>query len=174
MLVSQIDGRSKAVAMTAVATQNVYLLGAGFSKAVSPAMPVMPELAAQVLDELGLDEKMLRPFNGDLESWLSFLSSPQPWLTEAENLRNRASYFDVSSAIFTVINQDEQVALSQPAPIWLQRLVWTMSEQSAVVLTLNYDLLLERVAMVVGRARAFSHGRHRARHLSRLPTHCDQ
>ena len=48
--------------------KKTYLLGAGFSKAFHQSMPLMNELAGEVLLELGLDAEVLSPFRDDLEA----------------------------------------------------------------------------------------------------------
>jgi len=45
------------------------LLGAGFSKAIGDAMPVMSPLAPKVLERLELRPDTLDHFAGDLEQW---------------------------------------------------------------------------------------------------------
>ena len=53
---------------------DVFLLGAGFSKAISHEMPLLRELSDQVRDtefEVGPSHSVL---SGNLEIWLSYLS----------------------------------------------------------------------------------------------------
>jgi hypothetical protein len=47
----------------------------------------MAGLRDDVLHEMRLGLDHLRPFGDDLEEWLSYLSSEQPWLPEEENLK---------------------------------------------------------------------------------------
>lgn len=121
------------------------LLGAGFSKAISDAMPVMWELAPRVLHKLELPPTTLDRFARDLEQWLSFLSADQPWLSDAENLSNRALFVRAAEAVRDVIEVAESKATSGPCPSWLMRLVVDWCATEATVVTFNYDLLVERV-----------------------------
>lgn len=120
------------------------IIGSGFSRAISDAMPTMPELGSIVLDELELGTDELAPFGGNLEQWMSYLSIDQPWLTPAENYDNRGTFARVSSAIYTCITRAESAVVASEIPIWLVRLAWTWSDQQARVFSFNYDTLLER------------------------------
>ena len=122
------------------------LLGSGFSKAVFSGMPTLAELSIMVLERLQLDSDILQPFAGDLEQWLSFLSTDQPWLDDFENLSNRSLFLRASSAVKEAIDQSEAGALATPYPAWLKRLVISWCAEGATVVTFNYDLLIERVA----------------------------
>lgn len=121
------------------------LLGSGFSKAVFSGMPTLPELSSMVLQRLQQDPVILQPFAGDLEQWLSFLSTDQPWLDDFENLSNRSLFLRASSAVKEVIDQSEAGALARPYPSWLKRLVISWCAEGATVVTFNYDLLIERI-----------------------------
>lgn len=122
------------------------LLGAGFSRALSEHMPLLPQLGDLVLHELEADEFTLAPFGDNLEQWLSYLSTDQPWLSDSDNMRNRATFVDASHAVEAVISGSERRALSSPPPEWALRLVtqWCLNESH--VMTFNYDVLVERVA----------------------------
>lgn len=129
------------------------LLGAGFSKAVSKAMPVMWELAPRVLEKLGLPARTLDRFSGDLEQWLSFRSADQPWLSDTENLSNRALFVRAAEAVRDVIQGAESEAIAESYPSWLTRLVVAWCATEATVVTFNYDLLVERIITELGLAR---------------------
>lgn len=121
------------------------LLGSGFSKAIYSGMPTLAELTKMVLDRLGLDSEVLRPFADDLEQWLSFLSTSQPWLSDIENLENQALFLRASSAVKKAIEQCEADALCSPYPTWLNRLIVSWCADDATVVTFNYDLFVERL-----------------------------
>jgi|GEM_PF-3435811 len=123
-----------------------YVLGAGFSRAISPQMPLLPDLATGVLGQLGLPRETLRPFDDNLEQWLSHISVDQPWLDDGGNLTNRAAFLRASLAVRKCIESAEATAVESPPKLWLLRLAWDMCERQAKVATFNYDLLLERAA----------------------------
>src|SRR5687768_15400167 len=129
------------------ASQDVFILGAGFSKAISAQMPVLRDLRDLLLQRLQQEPDLLStPFlSQDLELALSFLSMRHPWLDESAYLRNRSLALRLSSAISEIVaERTEAVRTASPAcPLWLLQLVHWMHERQAVVITLNYDTLLE-------------------------------
>ncbi len=133
-----------------------FLLGAGFSKAVSVAMPTLAELQVDVLARLGLSEDVLAPFGRNLEQWLSYLAVDQPWLTDSENLRNRATFAEASLAVHDSIRAAESAATGAAPEDWLARLAWDWCDRRAAVATFNYDVLVERMATELGRAGTWS------------------
>ncbi|MEM2991164.1 MAG: hypothetical protein QXQ02_08295, partial [Halobacteria archaeon] len=119
----------------------IFLLGAGFSKGISDEMPLLAELSQKVLNPEEADL-----FGQDVEMCLTFLSQSHPWLSEAENLRNRARFIDLSRKISEVLKKCMGEALKKECPVWLRKLVHWWHEKQVSVLTLNYDTIVERVA----------------------------
>jgi hypothetical protein len=124
----------------------VFILGAGFSKAVNDVMPVLSELTNGVTStlrgwgvEVGEDLEAI----ADVEQWLSFLGDPAPWLGSSEQGRKYALFADVSRAIYEVLSAMEKTASVQPAPPWLLTLVEYWQRTLATVVTFNYDCLVE-------------------------------
>jgi hypothetical protein len=129
---------------------DLFLLGAGFSKAICLEMPVLTELSEKVRerreirDNPHLADTLVLADN--IELWLTYLSQRQPWLSEAETLRNRAQLLELSRAIGETINECMIKVLHEACPDWLRKLVLWWNQKGAVVLTLNYDTLVERAA----------------------------
>lgn len=128
---------------------DVFLLGAGFSRAVSQAMPLLRDLSQEVRnrtpDFVNIDRGSL--FADDIEMWLTYLSQDHPWLSEAKNLRNRALFLDLSRAIREVLEERMKEAIQGEHPKWFSRLIEWWHEKKASVVTLNYDTLVERCAV---------------------------
>ncbi len=125
----------------------VFLLGAGFSKAVSGEMPVLTELSRLVEDRIpGSLPAPLARLGNNLELWLSYLSEPQPWLRESDNLRNRATALDLTHVLTEVLAERQLLAIETDMPCWLQKLTKVWHETKAGVISLNYDSLVERAA----------------------------
>jgi hypothetical protein len=126
-------------------TRDTFLLGAGFSRAISEEMPVLTELGEEIFNLLGTDAPAVLPNlpPTDFENWLSFLAEDDPWLREDERLRNRAIFFRVSRLLCDLISAREIAARREPLPDWLRLLVARWHEDEASVITFNYDTLVE-------------------------------
>ena len=73
---------------------DVFILGAGFSKAVFEEMPTLAELSSQVLEKMPQLQPIHRMFPNNVEMWLTYLSQNHPWLRESEALRNKANLLE--------------------------------------------------------------------------------
>jgi hypothetical protein len=133
----------------------VYILGAGFSKAVSNEMPTLMDLPQALrsysarkargddtvaeLDQLGSI--------GNVEMILTYLVQAKPWLSESANLRARALFLDVTRLIADLIH-DRMCACFQKlneAP-WLNLLMKSWHRNRDTVITFNYDMIVETAA----------------------------
>ena len=126
---------------------DVFLLGAGFSKAVSDDMPLLQELSSQIRRRLSDLPESLSTLGDNIEIWLSYLSQPHPWLSESENLRNRALALDITGEIEEVLDKKEQSVVQDECPSWLRTLTQHWHETQAGVVSLNYDTLVERAVV---------------------------
>lgn len=124
----------------------VFLLGAGFSKAISEHMPLLAELSRKVRSRTSLKahSPIWDMYEDDLEMWLTYLSQSHPWLSEPENLRNPALFLDLSSDIADELEECENLATQDFPPDWLSTVIKWWHERKTVVITLNYDTLIER------------------------------
>jgi hypothetical protein len=110
-------------------------------------MPLTDELGGQALgilsargrrlDHVGLGAGL------NFEAWLSLLSQEQPQLTDADNRDNAAVFAHLRDAIAEALVAAQQLALSVPAPLWLYEFVAALHTAGAIVLTFNYDVLVE-------------------------------
>ncbi len=133
-----------------VGAQDVFILGAGFSRAISESMPLMKELNHTVANRLGQDYRRLSAsFDGDFELTMTFLAQAHPWLKESERLRNKALFLEASEAIGKDIEAAMNQACSHPCPEWLVRFAHYLHDHRCTVITLNYDTLLERAFQAI-------------------------
>jgi hypothetical protein len=104
---------------------DVYVLGAGFSKAVYDQMPLLNELGHHLREIVPLpDEKeQATAFTDDVELWLTYLSQDHPWLQETGNLRNRAQFLDTPNGIRRIIGPVVHGAQREGFPNWLRDLI---------------------------------------------------
>ena len=146
----------------------VFILGAGFSKAISSEMPVLKELSLLVLGRYkhtnSIPSDVRRMLEEDFEKALTFLAQDKPWLPETENLRHKALYLDLTQVIRGILHKksrDSVVWGSNRPELWLEALITYWHNNRCTVITLNYDTLIERVAGSInwkGRSRAIHTG----------------
>ena len=85
----------------------VFVLGAGFSKAVDCRMPTSEDLGGRVRELLAAEGAPLPAelTKGTFEEWLSRLAEDQPDLLEHENLQRRTWFSQISKAIARIIEE---------------------------------------------------------------------
>ena len=132
---------------------DVFILGAGFSRAISEHMPTMKDLSIEVIERLKQGNVVLPPelrqLGDNIELWMSYLSQSQPWLTAPDIELYRSIAFRMREQISQIIDERTSLASAYEAPIWLSKLIRSWHEKKAVVITLNYDTLIERAAKEV-------------------------
>lgn len=132
---------------------DVFILGAGFSKAISNEMPLVKrgELSNEVLKSYKLRDsipvEIRRMIEENFENALDFLASHKPWLSESENQRHRAIYLDLTYAIRAVFWCKRKVWDSPPH--WLEELIAYWHTHRCAIITLNYDMLIESIASTI-------------------------
>ena len=132
----------------------VFLLGAGFSRAISAHMPLLADLGRS-LDkqlykerELSRYQKILARLGGNVELYLSYLDEKCPWQRETEALHQRARFLEAQSYIAETIREAESKAFSQAPPKWLGSLIQYWRNKQSTVITLDYDTSIERQSEV--------------------------
>lgn len=128
-------------------SEDVVILGAGFSKAISDQMPMTADLGKMILQRLTSNGTLglpSRTFSGpQLEAWLSRLAEPQPDLSAAANAANQARFLEVSQTLREVIVECQTAAHGGELPWWLRRMLGALHYAQATVVTFNYDTLVE-------------------------------
>jgi hypothetical protein len=135
--------------------EDVLILGAGFSKAISDQMPMTGELGEKALERLrarGAQGMPTRAFSGpQLEAWLSRLAEPQPDLSAARNAANQSLFLLMSEALREVIVESQSRAHAGEMPWWLRRMLGALHySPGARVITFNYDTLVETAVGAIG------------------------
>jgi hypothetical protein len=130
----------------------VFVLGAGFSRAISTAMPLLKDLSAAVweryVDRDNVPDDIAALAEKDIEEALSYLTQSKPWLRESEQLRHRALFLELTQVVSAVIGSVEADVISAMAtgsPSWINDLIRYWHQRRCAVLTLNYDTLIERI-----------------------------
>lgn len=133
---------------------NVFILGAGFSKAISGEMPLVQDLPAILKPYHWRDEldALLERLNNNVEHLLTYLASDAPFLSEVANLRNRADFLEASRSLGYAIAtcEDRAIRDNPDCPAWLTTLVGLWDAAKTVVLTFNYDVLVEKAYESLG------------------------
>ena len=128
----------------------MFILGAGFSKAIAMQMPTMVELGAEVRERLAevpsLSSAIPDSLGDNIELWMTYLSQPQPWLREPDIYLHRSLGGRIRRSIAAVIEEHTAQASASLAPDWLRRLILSWHRREAVIITLNYDTLVEKAA----------------------------
>ena len=130
--------------------RDVFVLGAGFSKAISTEMPTIPELSSAVMPCIQRHDSdladRLAKLGHNVELWMTYLSQEQPWLRVEESLYNQSVAGRIRRDICTIVTKNTLQAVAGEPPTWLERLLKAWHDHRSVVITLNYDTLVERVA----------------------------
>lgn len=149
-----------------------FLLGAGFSKGLHPAMPIMSELVAK----LDVPEFLPESVQTDIEQTLSYLWTNYPWNSERNHYRNRHHFISLLEQIHHAIVSAEYRAWSSIVdgrndslvgppvyPVQAMALGWRHYNQMIwqagfagllcntneySMVTTNYDTLFERLAIM--------------------------
>lgn len=139
----------------------VFVLGSGFSRAISNEMPTLKELSEAVKANLKAKGKpdipaASTPIANNFEQWLSYLIESPPWLSDGERFRNRGAFSDVARAVHDVLAECETaVRAHEDCPEWLGQLVEYWQRNECQIITFNYDLLVEAAwAEQVGEQRS--------------------
>lgn len=86
------------------------------------------------------------PLVNNFEQWLSYLIESPPWLSPADQARNRAAFLDIAKGVGRVLEGCQQATVNmhnQKCPEWLSTLVRHWETNAATVITFNYDRLVE-------------------------------
>jgi hypothetical protein len=134
--------------------KDTFILGAGFSKAVHPAMPLMQDLSDIVIKKSTIEAELrsarMQPFveSNNFELILSYLfQESTPWKDRSETNLHKSIFYKIANKVREEIMQKESESLDVSIiPDWLQKLVLRFHTSQARVLSFNYDTLIERVA----------------------------
>lgn len=141
-------------------TNDVFIVGAGFSKAIDAQMPTLFDLertlARHVADEDRytrlLPPQVVRTLHdsrspgGNLEAWLSSLAEPQPFLQESQASLNYALFRELTAYLVDQVEQLQHGSY-QRAPSWFHRMMRLWHRRRPTVITFNYDTLIEQALL---------------------------
>lgn len=125
------------------ARRPVYVLGAGFSRAIHHQMPLTDALGAAITSRLGVQW----PAGSEATSFeerLTLLSTSLPFLEGHENTSRRALAEQVTATLAKELDDRNELAATADPPLWLLQLVALWHAEQAIVITFNYDTLVEQ------------------------------
>jgi hypothetical protein len=129
----------------------VFVLGAGFSRAISARIPDLKNLSSAVWNRYAHRQKpdlgIRDAFGENIEDALSFLAQPKPWVRESTQLQYRSLFLELTEDVAAVIGTAETDSLgdfASGAPGWVNQLLKYWHDNRCAVLTLNYDTMIER------------------------------
>lgn len=124
------------------------LLGAGFSRAISNAMPMTLELGQALRREDSNPQELARipeiKTGADLERWLSRIAEPQPFLDDVSNALGQVDFIVATRTIRQILVAQQREVTGGDIPEWLKTLVRILHNGRSNVITFNYDTLLEQ------------------------------
>ncbi len=133
--------------------KKAFFLGAGFSKAINPNYPLLPELSRKIkINIIGRNRDLFNRYKyicdeigENIEELLTYLSSDLPWKTEYIKALDKALYIDITKKINTIISQID--ASVDKDTLYKTQALFTdfINKNQSLCLTLNYDTLLEKI-----------------------------
>lgn len=130
-------------------SKQFFIIGSGFSKDFDDRFPLLNNLTQMILEEC--DDELVRNYVNNLpialqentESLFSYLYSELPWKDPAEMHINRGIFFKLSYALIRLFNNLEKEIK------WghnhLQKLTNYWSEKKSILISFNYDTLIEKM-----------------------------
>lgn len=138
-------------AQSTTSKKAVFFLGAGFSKAVIPSFPLLPELSKEIEEkyhpEKGsiqrhFDFEVPKQYKSNIEHLLTFLSSNLPFKTTVQISADDALYKDLKNFIAQEFEEMTYNFKDFSEKISFCRY---LDKYKIPCITLNYDLLLEEL-----------------------------
>ncbi|MHC4075003.1 MAG: SIR2 family protein [Planctomycetota bacterium] len=125
-----------------VSSENIYLLGAGFTRAVYPKAPVNEDLLGAIIDNGGkkISEYQKKHNTDDIERLLTQIDLDS--LRDERIKRDRALINEEISGFFSKLRFS---VLNGNIPSWLKIFSKEVLKQNDSIISLNYDCLLEGV-----------------------------
>lgn len=126
----------------------LFLFGAGFSKWISPDMPLMSDLLLNIPKGIKqkIDEANLRYIinNNNIEHLISYLHTKYPWKTNQEYYQNLALYSEIIKYLCDTIRTASIISKSNLENSYIEKLTIYWKKHTSCLLTFNYDVFLER------------------------------
>jgi hypothetical protein len=130
-------------AVVADPDNDVFIIGAGFSRAVSRAFFLTNDLGKEAVEAGRIPARDEPPEGTRFEAWLSRLAEERPYRSTEENVHARALFLRLGAAIAKVVAGWERDAFSSLPPAWLEDLLSVLHARRSTIISFNYDHILE-------------------------------
>ena len=147
--------------------EELFILGAGFSKSISENMPLMSELTESLKHrmernshprdvvvetpqgefkplKLPSEISAISRVENNVETWLNCLLEPAPFVRAPSRWAQKALALEMIEALREDIRRGESSTLASDPPDWLNPMVDYWIRHGSSVVTFNYDTLVER------------------------------
>ena len=148
--------------------EELFILGAGFSRAISDNMPLLAELTESsrrswmerdsfpsnvgVMSPDGEFKQLRHPsetsaisrVENSVETWLSCLLEPAPFVRASSRWAQRALALEIIESLRQNISHGESNTLTSDPPGWLMLMAEYWILHGSSIVTFNYDTLVER------------------------------
>lgn len=135
---------------------NAFFLGAGFSKAIDDSYPLMNELSEILFGRENSKFPYIKNLPNSIannvdnfEKILTYLSTDFPWKTDYEKLTDKAEFVRLTTKIHnyfwgkTILSTKKYI---ENKALWAYILL-----KNSPIITLNYDLLIERNLQLINK-----------------------
>ena len=147
--------------------EELFIIGAGFSRAISDSMPLLPDLTdaargSMERDGLPSNSGVMTPegefkplrtpsetgaisrIENNVETWLSCLLDPAPFVRASSRWSQRALALEIIEALRQSIDMGESRTLTKDPPAWTMMLAEYWVRHGSSIVTFNCDTLVER------------------------------
>ena len=132
------------------ATDETFILGAGFSRWISSNMPLMEDLLRQVRSNTELSKEIdrnglssLLNLQSGFEALISHLANQYPWKSKAESLYEQALYEKCVDFLLDILEKSQSAVDMNTLSASAKQLFGYFNDRKSTVITFNYDSLLE-------------------------------
>jgi len=120
----------------------VFILGAGFSRALSSQMVCTDKLGERIRAKLeNLPPNLTR--GASFEDWLARLAEPQPDQSVESNLRRQTDFQAIVRTLAAELETAQEESQLLGLPPWLNRLITVAHFWQSTLISFNYDTLIE-------------------------------
>jgi len=129
-----------------------YILGAGFSRAMSDEMPLLKDLSEYIKKHPAFInnpefKRLLWVSENNVEVWLTYLTQDLPWLSSNLHFSNKSMFLTMIAVIQDYF-KTKQVIVRKAGGAGFGVLINYWKEHHSSVISMNYDTMVEEMYKV--------------------------